>query len=429
MKGRRLIIFGALVAVLAVALMMKPPPKPVRISDGTLIGLSRLKFGTSNAFIHGSGLERLLGSLLPTNGVRVGSVQLNRPKPSNNYRLEQSTLSAEFRFSGLVVDNGSSRILSPKFHREFRLLITGVDGFPYVEEFLRTARYSDGVFLYVNSTSFPRGSPVLHFQVQQHDERLAPWRTVAEFHRPNPARDEARKWTTEAFPVRRITNDVELLIDTVTVSPRDSNKWEYFWQATVNIPFQVRVNGVLKTNWTLHQVNGKDTSGNSLFIGAIRESRNDWSIYHAFRSLDPRKVWRLSADVAPESVFAPDELFTFEVPIPPAASFVTNFGGAELKVGWVNGNMLSVELPGNSAGKRLIFVEARDGNGRPIGEHSGSWGRTRFWKSINLPGVSPATLGAPPTSSTGAITATIAITRNIPVEITIQPKLDPSGSP
>src|SRR4030095_16579730 len=147
---------------------------------------------------------------------------------------------------------------------------------------------------------------------------------------------------------------------TVKVSPHDSNPWEYFWQTTVDIPFQVKVDGVLRTNWTLHQLNGEDTSGNSLFIGASRHIENDWSIYRASRSLDPGKVWRLRADLAPESGFAPEELFTFDAPAPPSGSFATEFANVRLNIGWVNVNMLSVELVEEPAGKRLIFVDAQD---------------------------------------------------------------------
>jgi hypothetical protein len=415
MKGRRLIIFGVLVAVAAVALMMKPRPKPLRLFDGTLLELSRLKLGSSNAFVHGSALERGLEPLLPTNGMRLGRVRLNRPMTANRIGFKESVLSLEFRLSGSPVENGTSRILSTKFYREFRLVISGDDKFPYIHEFLQTSRYHDGVFLYINSTCFPRSSSALHFELQQHDDRLGPWRTVAEFYRTNPARDEARNWSAEPTPLQRRTNAVEFVMGTVKVSPHDSNPWEYFWQTTVDIPFQVKVDGVLRTNWTLHQLNGEDTSGNSLFIGASRHIENDWSIYRASRSLDPGKVWRLRADLAPESGFAPEELFTFDAPAPPSGSLATNFANVRLNIGWVNVNMLSVELVEEPAGKRLIFVDAQDAHGRSIREHSGSWGRTRFWRSINVPERSPSGESPP-------IRATIALTRNIPIEVTVQPR-------
>ena len=140
MKSRRLVIIGAIAVVATIALVVKPRAKPVRLADGTWIELSRLKFGLSNNFIHGSVLERSLGIVLPTNGFRLGRVQLKRPQPSNHYRFEKPVLAAEFRFTGEAVDNGKSLILSPKFYRQFRLVITGEDRFPYVEEFIRTTR-------------------------------------------------------------------------------------------------------------------------------------------------------------------------------------------------------------------------------------------------------------------------------------------------
>ena len=431
MKGRKIIAVCVVIVLACLALTVKPRTKPVRLADGTLIELSGLKFGTSNAFVHGNGLERILGNLLPTNGLQLGPLKLNRPKIANQYGFNRSTLSAEFRISGPPVAVGKSLLLNPKFYREYRVVITGPDGFPYVEEFLRPTLYPDGAFIYVNSTSFPRRARILHFQIQQHDQQLAPWKTLVEFEGRNPGRDEQRSWPVEMTPVQRLTNDLEFLVDRITVTPTHSNRWEYFWQTTVNIPIQVKENGVLGTNWTLHQIQAEDVSGNSLFVGVAKQPVNDWMLLQGFRSLDPGKVWRVKADLARESEFPPEELFTFEVPVPPGGSFLTNFGSDVLKVGWVNSNMLAVELPEKPEGKRLIFVGARDYRGRSIDEHSGSWSRSRFWKSLKLPervsrGDAQSAAAGP--GKADVITATVALTRNIPVEFTVQPQLNESSA-
>jgi hypothetical protein len=87
-------------------------------------------------------------------------------------------------------------------------------------------------------------------------------------------------------------------------------------------------------------------------------------------------------------------------------------------------NMLSVELLTNSPSLRLAFVGARDDSGKDIAEHSGSWSQFRFWKSLALR-PSPNS----PSSGAKSVTATIAISPNVPLEFTVKPRLIGSNQP
>jgi hypothetical protein len=383
-----------------------------------------LKFGVSNEFTHGRLLERALRGAIPSNGLSVASLRLQRPTGLTLQYGDVPALSVEFQLSGPEVGSGRGQMLAPKFHRPFRLVILGEDGFPYVEEFERIRKYQDGVYVYVTTTAFPRTSSVLRFRLEQHNDRLGPWRTVAEFTRRNPARAKEKEWFPESYPVMRTSHGLSFVLGEVTVGQNHSNAWENFWQNRVTIPLQIAQDGVLLTNWGLHELRAEDSSGNSLFLGTEKSVENGWIVHRAFRSVDPGKEWRLRAGIAPDSAYAATNLFTLRVPIPLGAPFTTNVGGYPLKVGFVNVDMLSVDLLTKAPELRLAFVGARDEQGRDLDAHSGSWGQFGFWKALSLPALSSLT---PPPAAT--ITATIAISPNVPVEFTIKPRLIDSSHP
>jgi len=427
MKGRRLLIaltVAALVAGLTV-LAVLPRATPQRLPDGSLVALTQLKFGPTNEFTHGKLLERLLGGLIPSNGVRIARLNLRRPTRANLWYDGTPALTARFQLSGPEVAAGRGQLLRPKFYRPFRLVILGEDGFPYVEEFERSKEYQDGVYLYVTTTAFSRSSRVLRFRLEQREDKLGPWRTVAEFSRKNPVPVMEHTWPPEPYPLTRSSYGISFVFGEVTVAQDYTNAWDNFWQNTVTIPVQVTQNGVLLTNWGLHDVRAEDSSGNSLYLGTQKSLKDGWMVFRTFRSIDPGKVWRLRMGLAPDSDYAATNLFTLHVPIPLGASFKTNVGGFPLEVGFVNMNMLWVDLLTNAPDLRLAFVGAQDDGGKEIGEHSGSWGQFRFNKSLAL-----TSLRLPnPPSPVGKITATIAISPNVPLELTIKPRLTNSAQP
>ena len=425
MKGRRLLITlpVALLAVGLAVVVLLSRAMPQRLPDGSLVTLKQLKFGPSNEFTHGKPLERMLGNVIPSNGLRIARFQLQRPGRVHFRNDGVPMLSAQFQLSGPEIEAGrSSPVTSPKFYRQFRMVILGEDDFPYVEEFGRIQRYEDGVYVYISTTAFPRSSKTLRFQLQQHDAPLGLWRTVAEFVRKNPARAMETSWTPESYPITRTSDGLKFVLGEVTVEPGHSNAWENFWQSTVTLPVRVTRDGVLLTNWGLYDLRAEDSSGNSLYLGVQKSVGHDGVFYRTFRSIDPAKVWRLRAGLAQDSLYATTNLFTLEVPIPLVAPFTTNVGGHPLKVGFVNTDMLSVDLLTNAPDLRLTFVGARDEAGKDIAEHGGSWGQFRFWKMLALPALRSPT--PPPPGA--KIFATIAIRRNVPLECTIQPRrIDP----
>ena len=418
MKGRTLLVMAA-AGLVGTIVWMLPSPRPARLPDGTLVRLTRLKFDDPNIFPHGSALERALGDFIPTNGLGVGSLRLRRPKGANPYVFERPVLSLEFQLFGPEVESGRSRVVSPGFNREFRLVILGEDNFPYVEEFQKTATFPDGVFIYINATAYPRRSRTLRFLLQHHDSPLAPWRTVAEFQRRNAA-SQSEEWTAETPPVRRTSNQIEFVVGQVTVEATHSNQWQSFWATTVKIPFQVRQNGIVRTNWNLHQVQLEDTSGNLLRIGGSTAVEKGWNVFTMPRSLDPRTVWNIRAGVAPASDFGPSNVFTLQVVLPriPAVPFTTNIAGYDFRLMWTSPRTVKVELDQKSLDTRLALAGAWDEQGQNVGGRISSAGQFEIWMGMTALG------GSPPNSP---IRIDAAVVPNLPVEFTIQPQLIESG--
>lgn len=398
-------------------------PRPVALPDGTLVRLTRMKFSDANPFLHGSTLERALGNLIPTNGLAVGRFRLRRPRRANPYVFIQPTLSVEFQLSGPEVAAGRSHVVTPKFNREFRLVIVGEDGFPYVEEFQKAAKYGEGVFIYVNATAFPRRSRELRFLLQHHDAPTAPWHTVAEFRRRNPV-DEVDDWPVETAPIRRTSGPFEFIAGQVAVETNHSNELQSFWASTVTIPFQLRENGIIQTNWNLHQLRLEDTSGNFfLLMGGTTSIEGEWNVFRTFRSLDPRTVWRIRAGVAPRSGFAASNLLALQITRAPAGTLTTNIGNRAFRLRWVNDRQVTVWMDPGDPDSRLSYAAAWDERGESVGGQTQSAAQFEFWKSLPpIPAGSDFAPGSP-------VTLQVAVTRNVPVEFTIRPQLIESKGP
>ena len=79
--------------------------------------------------------------------------------------------------------------------------------------------------------------------------------------------------------------------------------------------------------------------------------------------------------------------------------------------------MLSVQMLTNRSDVRLLFVEAKDREGRDLNGFTGSWNQQGFWRALNLDG------------TIQSVDATIAVVPNVHVTYYIQPKLAPALRP
>jgi hypothetical protein len=334
----------------------------------------------------------------------------------------QQWLTAEFK----VIPGGrydTPRLVRPEFYRQFRCVVTGGTSVDFVEEFWPDGfkSYRDGYFGYILSSRFPRDSKRLNFRIEQQKEQGGPWRTIANFSIKNPSHAAKLPWAAEPAPITKAANGMEFVLGQVTMEPRPFNDKD-IWNHRFDVPFQVRANGVTLTNWSTAHIEADDASGNWGINSMPRGFTNGWSLVTGWRGLDPRFVWRLNVDFAPASQFRPECLFRFSVPVSLATPILTNAADTPLEITWVNQHALSVEMLTNRADLRLLFVAAKDSEGRNLDDFSGSWGQTRFRRSVKFDGTNQA------------VEATVAIVPDVKVTFYVQPKLvvdaaHPSASP
>ena len=300
--------------------------------------------------------------------------------------------------------------LGPDFYRQFRCVVSGEVGIEFVEEFWPNGfkYYRDGYFGYILSSRFPRDSKRLNFRIEQQKEQGGSWRTIANFRIKNPAHDAKLPWKAEPAPITKVADGMEFVLGQVTMEPRPFSDKD-IWNHRFDIPFQVRANGLTLTNCSTAQIEADDSSGNWGINSMPRGFTNGWSLVSGWRGLDRRFVWRLRVDFAPVSQFRPESLFQFSVPVALAIPILTNAADIPLKISWVNQHMLSVEMLTNREDLRLLFVAAKDSAARNLDDVSGSWGQTRFWRSVKFDGTNQS------------VEATVAVVPNAKVTVYVQP--------
>ncbi len=93
--------------------------------DGTVLLLSGLKIGRTNVYTHGTAPSRILGHLVPSNGITLFGLKLQRP----NIVIMPAPDGCEMLTAELqLVAAASPRehiLVSPPFYRKYRLLISG----------------------------------------------------------------------------------------------------------------------------------------------------------------------------------------------------------------------------------------------------------------------------------------------------------------
>jgi RNA polymerase sigma factor (sigma-70 family) len=375
--------------------------KPKLLADGSYLGLNRISFGTTHRFEHGSRSEKVFGNLIPSNGVHVLGVNMKRPVVKDMSWPGHEMLVAEFRLDGEHA--GDNLLVQSKFYRQFRCVIRGETGIEYVQELLpdKFQKYDDGYFSYIQTGSFPRDTKWLWFRIEQREDgnKGGPWQTVADFKVANPTRSANRKWAAEPTPAVKTVQGMDFVLNEVTMETRATAPRD-IWNHVVNIPIEVRTNGMVLTNWAMVYSHADDVSGN-------------WEFLHTatHRGLDPKYIWKIEMDVEPTSDFAPDQLYEFRVPVNLRGSIATNAAGIPLTISWVNQDMLSIQMPTNRTDVAVRLVMARDERGQRIDDWSGSWNQFGFWKEVKQP----------PRNET--VLATIAIVPNVHLTFYTQPRL------
>jgi RNA polymerase sigma factor (sigma-70 family) len=410
LKTGVLVSLGILLAAgtATIALPQTRPRDPAlqtqKLPDGSILTLESVKIGWSNVFFEG---RRTPAFIFPP-------------------RLT-TTLDAQFRLSGATPRN---ELVNPSFNWSYRAVVSGEDGLEYSdsltfgfemteEGFIGIPRKSADYYGYLDTGLFPRDSRRLRIQIQERDRdtKDAPWKTVAEFtHTQSPGADEA--WQPEPAPVTRNVEGMQMNLGEVMAFRTNEPPWNW----TVVIPWQLMRDGVLITNWSLLDPIIRDSSGNADHFGPtsgpFKSVTDGWIFSRVWQSPDPRKVWKIQAQLGQDSDFAETNVFTVHIPFSTALGFETNLGGCPFRIElagndensrdhWIHTELLLTNRPD----LRLNFLGATDqtGNNLAVGNVHG-W-QFKFSQWISKP------------RAGGEVLATFAIGKNIPVEFVVKPRL------
>lgn len=388
------------------------------LDDGSLLVLNRVVVDSKIRMPHGTKLSKALGNLVPSNGVHLLSLNLDRRTLQSFDSWGKSWLVAEFSLTGPKA--ARSPLVQRVFFRQFRFVIHGDNGIEYAQEIWggRFQRFPDGYYGYIITSRFPRQSQWLGFRIEkrQSQDKGGPWERVADLKIRNPAKPVIQPWVADSTPIVKSVDGLDLVLGEVTVKsiPYMTND---IWNHIVTAPMEVRSNGMVLTNWsaTYGYVQAEDASGN-------------WDGLATHRSLDPSYVWRLEADFEPQSDFAPQNLAT--VPLPPRSSTVTtNIMNVPVTISW-DGYWVDVSMPTNRPNIGLKFVTAANDDGATVENASGSWSQFRFRKgSFRVRKGNVLTTDFKPTRLTVAVVPNVHTTFYTQPKLVVEPSASASGLP
>ncbi len=410
-KATTNLVAGAVVALIAAAVLLsllvsrRAASRQV-LSDGSVLVLNRVLVGSRIHLVHGTVLARLLGNLVPSNGVHLLHFNLKRRTIQDFDSFGKSWLVAEFTLSGPRA--ASSPLVRPAFFRQFRFVIHGEKGIDFAQELWGGSfnRYPEGYRGYIVTSRFPRDSRWLSFRVERRESSNhgGPWQLVAELKARNPVSATISPWVAEPAPIIRHAKGMDFVLRQIAVKPIPYMTND-IWNQFVNAPLEVRSKGVALTNWTAAYVHDEDASGNW-----------DWALAR-WRSLDPRYVWKLDANFELDSGFPDGALATVRLP-QQGATLTTNIMNVPVTVSW-DGHWFDASIPTNNPDLALRFVEAEDDQGERGFNGAGSWSQYRFRYGDFM----VARNGTILASGWSPSKATFAVVPNVHVRFYTQPKL------
>jgi hypothetical protein len=101
------------------------------LDDGSLLSLNRVVVGEHVRMVHGTRMAKVLGNLIPSNGVHVLTFNLKRPTAEDFECRGRTWLVAELKLSGTKA--APHPLVTPAFYRQFRIVIYGNEGIEFVE--------------------------------------------------------------------------------------------------------------------------------------------------------------------------------------------------------------------------------------------------------------------------------------------------------
>jgi len=409
MKRWLIVVIADLLLAALVLILQRDDAVTKAMPDGSSLTFSGVQVGQSNVYTHGTGLAKLLGDLVPSNGVSVARYKLQRSRTLRMPSMEGGELlTAELQLTG---PSKPPPLVSPPFYRKYRLLISGDrDEYFFVKEINAFKPFDDGWLAHLWCSSFPRDSRLLHFRLQERDSHdTRDWHEVATFDAKNPKPARVESWKADTLPRFHLPDDLEVEVGGLTMRNKPIHPTD-IWENTTELPIRITRHGQTITNWGILESKMKDASGNFDSLPVMGKlMTNDWMVYRIFRPLDPAWPWRFQARIGSDSDFPATNLHSLVIPFPLAGPVQTNLGGYACRIEFVNAMMLSVQLTDKPSAVRMSFVSAVDNYGQNIDDRAGLWGQHGFWRQMKR-------------NSPAEIRATVAIRPEHEIQFTLQPR-------
>jgi hypothetical protein len=404
-----------------------------RLSNGSRLCLQQVKVGNTNKFMEGTPLEKFLAPLVPANGMRFRRWTLQQPGErvfphpcdwvaglhSGRALSPVTGLTAQFRLYAPLRTAG--------LHRRFRWVINGGDEMRYVEECWGL----DCDYAYLDTTVFPRCARRLTILLEEREsENAGSWKEAARFGVDNAVVPLPRPWPRPTSPETKRFEEMEFTLEKPEFLSQPANP-HGIWACDVRLPFRISCHAITQTNWSAERMVIEDSSGNICYISPTKSVTNQWVVYRAGRSVDPRLPWLIAVDFGIDSDWPSTNLFSLEMD-PASASaiatvtnsngslmrvrslLVTNFSAVPVTTYTDPVGQVVVNIPTNRTDLRLKYVRATDAEGRSVGDEGGSWSQHEFSRSLD-----PSALSRPG----GRIQITFAISRNYHMEFCCQPSV------
>lgn len=259
------------------------------LSDGSVLVLRDVKFGTEGSLIYGNVLQRALVDRIPPDGLKMGGLTLSRP-----FTTDGTGVHVLFDLKGKDEQAEQELRSSLEDISKYRLLLWGDDGFIYDGWISFWPQNSDGLLIFSTDQCYPRTSTNLHFRILKMDQDFDSSQTIAEFSVKNPAPLVPAAWLPVDFPVK-VTNGVYTgVLSDVQVKNAKLDPTGDFYKICSQISLQLLVDGKPTPAAITRRVSILDATTNSFDGGFEGGWEKGWRHTKEYlRSPDPTLPWRI----------------------------------------------------------------------------------------------------------------------------------------
>jgi hypothetical protein len=384
-------------------------PRPRELPDKSLLSIDWVSYGRTNIFVDGTLMDKVLGGFMQ----RLGLKGPWKPPTQTVFSNPEEVLVLRLRLQN-VDPRSSPFFLAP--HQRPQLFISDPDtGHRYMGHVSDFRKSRDGWNSYVSMGAFPRRGK--HLPIEIRDEH---GKTSCKFSVKNPDRRRDGPPSPAPSPATVRVGEMDLTFGRVAFpeKPR-SGSFAGMPMATLNL--NISRHGTALTNWRAADMIFRDPYGNHRRMNAPKSLHDDWQRYGLWGFLDPTHAWKLQFSVTLDAGFTADELCTFEVNYPLAAKKIETCHGRTLQVGFVNRDMLAVNLVDTNANVRLTFVEARDQHGVNLYSGGASWSQHQFWRGLEYQRLVDGVTFIESLKTGAVIRVTVAVHTNYPAEYVFAP--------